>query len=174
MKINEKKSKVMLFNTSRTYDFMPKITFDGVNNLEVVEQMKLLGIIFQSNMKWYANTNNLCGNGYARLWMIRNLKKHGAGTLDLLDVYIKQVRCVLELAAPVWNSGIKGVESQQVERVQKTAFSIILGRKYTSYNQALLSLKMDTLKDRRKILCENCAKKSQGHEKFSSWFTLSD
>ena len=67
MKINEKKSKVMLFNTSRTYDFMPKITFNGVNNLEVVEQMKLLGITFQSNMKWYANNANLCGNGYGRL-----------------------------------------------------------------------------------------------------------
>ena len=40
----------MLFNTSRTYDFMPEISIDGVHNLEVVEEMKLLGVIFQSNM----------------------------------------------------------------------------------------------------------------------------
>ena len=78
--------------------------------------------------------------------MIRNLKKHGAGSEDLLDVYIKQVRCVLELAAPVWNSGIKGAESQQLERVQKTAFSIILGRRYTSYKQALFLLRWTLLR----------------------------
>ena len=50
MKFNHNKSKVMLFNTSRKYDFMPQITFDGENYLEVVEEIKLLGIVFQSNM----------------------------------------------------------------------------------------------------------------------------
>jgi hypothetical protein len=60
MKINQEKSKVMLFNTSRTYNFQPKISIDGLNVLEVVEEMKLLGIIFQSNMNWYTNTTNLC------------------------------------------------------------------------------------------------------------------
>ena len=67
MKINQQKSKVMLFNTSRTYDFMPEISINGVHNLEVIEEMKLLGVIFQSNMKWYANTANVCKNGYSRL-----------------------------------------------------------------------------------------------------------
>ena len=51
MKINQDKSKIMLFNTSWKYDFLPRITIDGVNNLEVVEEMKLLGVIIQSNMK---------------------------------------------------------------------------------------------------------------------------
>ena len=45
MKINQDKSKVMLFNTSWKYDFLPKVTIDGENNLEVVEEMKLLGVI---------------------------------------------------------------------------------------------------------------------------------
>ena len=53
MKINKEKSKVMIFNTSRTFDFLPRITIDGINYLEVVEEMKLLGIIFQSNMKYF-------------------------------------------------------------------------------------------------------------------------
>ena len=75
-----------------------KYVFDGVNYLEVVEELKLLGIIFQSNMRWHANSANLCKTGYARLWMLRNLKKHGAGRTDLLDVYMKQVRSTLELA----------------------------------------------------------------------------
>ena len=174
MKINKDKSKVMLFNTSRKYDFMPQITLDGVSNLEVVEEMKLLGIVFQTNMKWQANTANICKNGYSRLWILRNLKKHGAGIQDLLDVYIKQCRCVLELAAPVWHSGLTVAESKQLERVQKAAFSIILGKQYLTYEQALADLKMDTLKERRKMLCSKFAKKAQKHEKFESWFKLSE
>jgi hypothetical protein len=41
MKINHKKSKVMLFNTSRNNDFCPQMKIENV--LEVVEEMKLLG-----------------------------------------------------------------------------------------------------------------------------------
>ena len=65
---------------------MPKITIDGENYHEVVELLRLLGMIFKSNMKWYANTLNLCQRGYSRLWMLRNLKKHGAITVDLVDI----------------------------------------------------------------------------------------
>ena len=40
MQINEKKSKVMIFNTGRNFDVMPHLTLSamGNNSLEVVEQ----------------------------------------------------------------------------------------------------------------------------------------
>ena len=50
MKINQKKSKVMLFNTSRTNDYQPEMEIGGVR-LEVVEQMKLLGVIITDDLK---------------------------------------------------------------------------------------------------------------------------
>ena len=134
----------------KSLPFMPKITIDGVNYLEVVEELKLLGIVFQTDMRWQANTANMCKNGYSRLWILRNLKKHGAGVIDLIDVYVKQCRCVLEMAAPVWSAGITVAESRQIERVQKAAFSIILGKQYVSYEQALIDLNMETLQERRK------------------------
>ena len=153
---------------------MPEISFDGKTNLEVVEEIRLLGIFFQSNMRWKANTANLCKTGYARLWMLRNLKKHGAGRSDLLDVYCKQVRCAVELAVPVWNAGITVAESNQLERVQKAAFHIILGASYNSYSKALLELKMETLKDRRSKISLSFARKAQKHEKFQYWFQLNE
>ena len=107
-------------------------------------------------------------------WMLRNLKKYGACKDDLLDVYIKQCRCVLELAAPVWSAGITESESKQLERVQKAAFAIILGWKYATYSQALADLKMESLEVRRKALCASFVKKSQKHEKFQNWFQESD
>ena len=45
MKINNEKSKVILFNTARTVDFMPDMRIDG-NSLEVVEDMRLLGLVY--------------------------------------------------------------------------------------------------------------------------------
>ena len=58
MRINEKKTKVMLFNPCTTKDFMPELRLDGTE-LEVVESIRLLGIIVQSDMKWKSNTENL-------------------------------------------------------------------------------------------------------------------
>ena len=55
-----------------------------------------------SDLKWNSNTQYICAKGYAKLWMLRNLKKNGASTKDLVDVYIKQCRSVLEMAAPAW------------------------------------------------------------------------
>ena len=56
----------------------------------------------------------------------------GATTIDLLDVYQKQVRCLVEYASPVWTGGLTLDEVHQIERVQKTAFAIILGPGYQS------------------------------------------
>ena len=107
MLINRSKTKVMLFNTARKYDGEPKLTLSGMGgqHLEVVEQCKLLGVIIRSDMKWFDNTDYICQKGYSRLWMIRRLKLLGASIPEILDVYQKQVRSVLEMAVPVWEPG---------------------------------------------------------------------
>ena len=46
---NKDKTKVMLFNTAKQSDFMPEIAVDG-ENLEVVEEFKLLGVMISSKM----------------------------------------------------------------------------------------------------------------------------
>ena len=84
---------------------MPRLLFEDGIFLEVVEQFKLLGVILQSNLKWNSNTEYICKKGYARLWMLRRLKSLGANCDELLDVYDKQIRCVLELAVVVWEPG---------------------------------------------------------------------
>ena len=60
--------------------------------------------------------------------MIRRLKKLGANKEELMDVYFKQVRSILEVAVPVWQPGLTQQELKQIERVQKCALHIILGR----------------------------------------------
>ena len=75
MRINADKTKVALFNTARNYDFMPQLTIDGVNQLEVVEEFRLLGLMFKSNLSWQSNTDLMCQKGYAWLWR-RKYRRH--------------------------------------------------------------------------------------------------
>ena len=172
MLINFDKTKVMLFNTGRKYDFMPRLEIGNGSILEVVEEFKLLGVILQSNMKWHSNTSYMCQKGYARLWMLRRLRNLGANVGEMLDVYDKQIRCVLELAVAVWEPALTQVEGKQIERVQKSAFSVILGDEYMSYENSLKKLDRQRLSERRYNLCKKIAKKSRLHPKYQNWFTF--
>ena len=170
MKINSEKTKVALFNTSRSFDFMPDLTIDGITRLEVVETFRLLGVIFQTNLSWKANTEHMCKKDYARLWMLKRLKKFGCNKQELVDVYYKQIRCVLEQAVAVWTPNLTQAESYQIEWVQKCALHIILGDDYQNYEQATNLLMVEKLSMRRSKLCLKFAKKAEKHRKYSNWF----
>ena len=62
MKINQKKTKVILFNNSRKYDFPPQLSFDDNDDdvLEVVEKLRLLGVVVTSNLNWQAHVDYMC------------------------------------------------------------------------------------------------------------------
>ena len=169
MRINIKKTKVMLFNTARKHDFTPTFMIDDVL-LEVVEEFKLLGIKITSDLKWNNNTKYITTKAYKRLWILKRLKALGANQAELLDTYTKQVRSVLEYGSVVWHAGLTMLNSSDIERVQKTACAIILGQKYYTYQAALTILGLKPLNSRREALCLKFAKKSLKSEKYSSWF----
>ena len=100
--------------------------------------------------------------------MLRRLKGLGASKLELLDVYKKQVRSVLELAVPVWQPALTIQEKNQIERVQKCALYIILGEKYENYEQALDQMECNNLEKRRIKFCENFATKQNKNK--NNWF----
>ena len=173
MSINKQKSKVMIFNTARKFDCLPNLSIQS-DNLEVVESMKLLGVIVQSDMRWGQNTEYVCQKGYSRLWMLRRLKGLGASISELLDVYKKQVLCVLEMTVAAWTARLTLNEKRQIERVQKCAFSSILGLDYGDYKTALYKLQMKKLEDRRVDISRKFAHKASKHEKHKNWFSLSE
>ena len=169
MKLNYKKTKLMLFNPGSARDFMPNFILNS-NELEVVEETTLLGVVLRSDLSWSSNTAYLVKRANTKLWCLRRLKKFGASTTDLLDVYYKQIRSILEYAVPVWHPGLTGEDRLDIERVQKSALSIILGQNYKSYRAALKTLNIETLFQRRQKLCGKFAKKTLKHPKFSKWF----
>ena len=169
MRINLKKTKVMMFNPCWSIDFMPEFSIQD-KEIEVVEEIRLLGIILRSDMKWHSNTENMVSKANKKLWMLRRLKYLGAEVEDLVDVYVKQIRSILELAVPAWHGGISQVERQDIERVQRCSLYVILGNAYGSYRQALKTLNLENLEHRRTKLCLKFGLKAEKHEKFQKWF----
>ena len=172
MKINADKTKVVIFNTLRNYDFTPQLVLNDNTSLEVVEEFRLLGVLFQSNLGWQSNTNDICKRAYSRIWMIRRLRKLGASQIDMFDVYCKQVRCVLEFGVAVWAPGLTQAEATQIERVQKCALHVIMGASYGDYENALDLLKAEKLSVRRSKLCLKFMKRCETSIKYSSWLKI--
>ena len=169
MKLNVAKTKLILFNPLRSKDFMPEIEVENTR-VDLVDQVKLLGVVLTSNLSWSANTEFIIKRCNNKIWMLRRLKKLGADQQDLIDVYQKQIRSLTEFAVPVWNSSLTGDEIARLERIQKTSFHIILSEQYNSYNSALKTLGIKKLSERRRKICLKFAKTAQKHRKFSSWF----
>ena len=176
MKINYQKTKCMLFNPRRKLDFMPNLITPSGEPLELVENMRLLGVEIRSDLRWNNNTASVCKKFYDRLWIIWNLKKLGAKQMELVDVYIKQVRVMAELAVPVWEPGLTMAESHQIERCQKVACATILGWPNSNipYRKSLKILGLKSLKSRRSEICEKFARKSLNHTKFRTWFSVTE
>ena len=170
MKINQAKTKVMLFNQSRTIDVLPALVINEDTHLETVEETKLLGVIVSNDMKWHSNTRQIISKCYSRMWMLRNLKKYGANEEQMCETYIQQIRSISEMACPVWNGAITQVEVSGLERVQRTALAIIRGVNHTNYKEALEYFKIDTLKARREALCLKFAIRAYNNPKFTKWF----
>ena len=166
LKIKESKTNLIKFNTAKTLDFPPEVKVPGFkDNLEVVKETKLLGIILTNDLKWAANTDYICKKAYGKMWTLRRMKILDVDPLVILDVYLKEIRAVLELAVPAWHSGLTLRQVTDIERVQKVAVSVILsdcktGKTEYSYDMALALLDIEPLDFRRDKLCLKFSKKT--------------
>ena len=153
MKINNKKTKVMYFSRSKTYDFPFEVAFSDNNPLELVTEEKLLGVIVTDDLKFQKNTDYICQKAMKKMWLLRRMKQSGFTVSELLDAYCKEVRSILELAVPVWHSSLTLRQSAQIERIQKTALFLILEHNYVNYDIACTITCLEPLNLRREGIC---------------------
>ena len=155
----------MLFNPGKVRDFMAHFPIYG-NDLELVEENKLLGVIVSSNLSLSSNVEYVVKRCNSKLWILRLHKKLGADNEDLKEVYVSQIRSILEFEAPVSHSSITGEDRLKLERLQKSALHIMLSNSYKSFSYARKALDLETLHTRRQKLCKKFARKSCKNEKF--------
>ena len=119
------------------------------------KELKILGVIIQPNLKWASKTDYMCKKVYKNLWTLRRMKFLGVDSFTMLDYYMKEVRVHLELAVPVWHSGLTLKLSADIERVQRVAVSILISN--VPYGNACATLGLKPLSIRRLELCQRFA-----------------
>ena len=159
MKLNATKCFAMEVNFSRNPTVLPAIRVDGLE-LQSVNTIKLLGIMIQSDLKWESNVTDIIKRANGKLHMLRILKRHCLPVRDLLTIYDGYVRPILEYGTPVWNSGITKKQCESLTKIQKRALRIIVGARYTTYQNVLTCFDMETLEQRRHSLCTSFIGKS--------------
>ena len=132
--------------------------------------MSPFGVILTSNLTWTAHVDDITKRATKKLWVMIRFKSLGGSTDQLLKVYQARIRSTLEFAAPVFHSGLTQDQSRQIEMVQKKAFAIILGKRYTGYNSALATLSQEPLNIRRENLSYKFALKCTTSSKHKSMF----
>ena len=63
MKLNEKKTKNMIFNFSKNNQFTTKLNVNDID-IEVVKESKLLGTIITDRLTWDRNSEELIKKGF--------------------------------------------------------------------------------------------------------------
>ena len=173
MELNPKKTKNILFNFSTLNQFTTNIVMKG-ENIETVSETKLLGTIITDDLKWEKNTEYLVKKANKRLKMLHVAAKYTSKFSDLKTIYKLFIRSILEQSAVVWHSSLTEKNTKDIERVQKSAVKIMMGQKYSEYDESLKYLNLEKLSERRKKLCLSFAKKCIKHEKAKSLFPLNN
>ena len=77
---------------------------------------------------------------------------------------------MLEQSCVVWHSSLTQENSNDLERTQKTFCKFILKEKYKNYENALLQLNLETLKERRNKLSLKFEKSGLKHKQSLIYF----
>ena len=95
--------------------------------------------------------------------MLRLLKRTNASIDTLITVYTTIIRPVLEYACQVWHYNIQQYLSEEIQKIQKRAFRIILPTQ--KYDDALSKTNIMSLRNRREKLCEQFFETNISNEK---------
>ena len=101
MVINKLKTKAAIFNPLRSVDVLPEVSLDnGQSQLEVVEEIKLLGQILTTDLRTNKNTNNIYSKAYSEMWVLQRLDNLNCPRKELIEILKQQFFSVVEQSVP--------------------------------------------------------------------------
>ena len=103
--MNEKKTKVMIFNFTNKYQFTTKLKMNR-DYLEVVKQANLLGFIITDDFKWDKNIEYLVKKANGRMELLQKVANFTSSIADKKNIYILYIRSILEQSSAVWHSSL--------------------------------------------------------------------
>ena len=151
MMINPTKTKEMIIYFGKDKLNVPAITIDG-NEIERVEEVKLVGIHITNNLKWNTHVDLMCKKASTKIYLLAHTKKSGVSSDDLLLLYKSCIRPLSEYACPVWSMSLPAYLVEKIERIQQRCLKIIFPN--LKYDDAIKEARLTTLEERRLHLCK--------------------
>ena len=141
-----------------------------IKKIEIVKETKLLGTHITDDLKWDKNTSEIVKKANRRMQILTQAASFTTNRQDLKRIYLSYIRSILDQSAVVWHSSLSQKNKRDLERVQKVAVRIIVGKNYTNYKENLLELNLKNLNVRRENICLNFAKKCLKNDKVKNMF----
>ena len=126
MQLNSRKTKCMPFINSTTKDFLPEIRINNEECLEVIYQLKMVGLVVNSSLNWTDHVDYTINRVNKTLWQLTRFRQLGAPREKLVLLYILKVRSVLMFGAVTFHYSLTQELSRRLELQQKKALAIIL------------------------------------------------
>ena len=119
----------MIFNFTKKYQFTTDLSVNG-KNIEVINETKLLGTFLTTDLKWKKNTAEIVEKAYKRMPLLNRAASFTSNMHDLKKIYLTYIQSVLDQSAVVWHSSLSQKNKNDLDRVQKVALRVILGKNY--------------------------------------------
>ena len=161
----------MKYECDKDKQFTTDIKLKG-ESLEIVDEVKLLGVVINNDLKWDKNTSFLVKKANKKMRMLHIAAKFTRNRDHLMQIYKTFIRSNLEFSSNVWHSSLTKENRQDLERVQKAALKVILGKDYKDYDDALKLSKLQSLEQRREVISLRFVKNSLKNANFSKLFPL--
>ena len=157
MQLNDKKTTLMIFNSTKNRQCIPYCALKDGEPLQVVDQMRLLGLIIDDGLTWWPLVRDVIRRSQSKIWSLLKLREVGADRAQLICLYVARVRSTVEFGAQVYGPIVNAGQSEALEAIQRRCCQIILGPESLSYARNLLTLGLETLEMRREHLVRQFA-----------------
>ena len=135
MVLNTKKTFTALFHTKKTKDFLPRFVNSSGTVYNNEEEFKLLGVDFVSNarkgLNWEKYLKKCIRKAFAKMWILRRLVELRVSHEHLILTYVTRIHVYLEFNVPLWSFSVSQIMLKKIEKVQRVAVFVILGKRLT-------------------------------------------
>ena len=171
MKVNSDKTTLLAISDANSYEARTHIYDAEGKRIDSSGTLKALGFIFNAKADVHDQVATLCKRFRSRTWTLRDLRKAGLGTDDLLRVYKSTIRPVIEYSSVIYHSMLTDDLTEYIEKQQTRALKNIYGNELS--RRKLLEISgVPLLSDRRQEACGRFAQKMANNPRFSHHFKL--
>ena len=125
LELNVGKTKEMIFDfRQRSGRKIEPLTING-SEVEIVDSFKFLGIHISDSLGWARNVDHCVKKAQQRMYFLRRLRSFRLSTAVLLKFYRAVIESVLTLSITVWYGSTTVADRRRLQRVVKTAETII-------------------------------------------------